>query len=116
MRVNNRSDIMITSIETFFDEQQYQLAKYIEQHFTRVKADALGLDIRAGYCVYVNDEAIAVSVDNVMQLDYYGGFEYVSSYARKELCGFVFYLSDDKRVQEAIDNWKESVDTDIEFA
>lgn len=107
---------MILSIEDFLEEQQYQVANYIDKQFTKVKAAALGLDPRAGYCLYINDEAIAVSINYVMQLDYYGGFEYVAKYARKEACGFVFYLRDDDRVERAIEKWQETVDTDAELA
>lgn len=107
---------MILTIEDFIAEQARELELFVAKHFTKVRADALGLDPRAGYCLYVNEDAIAVEVSNVMQLDYYGGFEYVSKYSRKESCGYVFYMRDDDRVEYAIEKWQKVLDTDIEFA
>lgn len=105
-------------IEYFFEEQQNAVAKYIDQHFTRVKAEQLGLDPRAGYCMYVNSEAVAISIKDVMQLDYYGGFEYVDKQSRTESCGFVFYTRDDARVNDCINHWivEKQVDSEYDFA
>lgn len=109
---------MITDIETFFDEQELAVAKYINENFVMVSAEELGLDYRAGGIVFVNDEAIAVSVKYVMSLDYYGGFEYINSSSRKESCGFVFYLREDARVNDCINHWKveKMVDSEYDFA
>lgn len=106
---------MLTDVETFFDEQKLVVAKYIDSNFTRVNAAQLGLDSRAGYCLYVNDEAVAVSTKDVMLLDYYAGFEYVDSSSRHESCGFVFYTHDDNRVRNCIKHWQ-TVDSTLEIA
>jgi len=105
-------------IEEFFEEQQNEVAQYINRHFTPVSADQLGLDKRAGYNLHVNDEAVVVSVKHVMALDYYGGFEYVSSSARFESCGFVFFTREDARVVDCIFHWKTAkvVDNELEVA
>lgn len=107
---------MITDVESFFEEQQNEVARYINTNFTQVRAEDLGLDPRAGSFIYVNKEAIAVSVKYVMTLDYYAGFEYVSRSSRYESSGFVFFVREDQRVAECIDTWKESVDTELAIA
>jgi hypothetical protein len=77
---------------------------------TVVKADALGLDIRAGYKIYVGDTCIAVNKRNDRDLQYYGGFEYCDKDCRIELGDYVVYFADDDRVQECLALLAETVD------
>lgn len=72
---------------------------------TEVTADALGLDIRAGYRIMVGEDFLAVQVDRDRSLQYYGGFEYVAPEYRMELGGWVFYSIEDERVH---DHWEQS--------
>ena len=103
-------------IEQFFEDQQNEVARYINRHFNQVTADELGLDIRAGHALYINDEAVAVSLKHLMPLDYYGGFEYVNKSARFESCGFVFFTRDDDRIDDCIFHWKNYKLVDSELA
>lgn len=73
-----------------------------------VKADQLGLDSRAGYSLFVNNECIAVSKHSDGSLRYYGGFEYIDSEYRTELADVVFYSAEADRVADCIEFFKES--------
>lgn len=75
----------------------------VRDNFEMVSADRLGLDIRAGYKLFVNEDAIAVAKHNDRTLQYYGGFEYVDAEYRVEMGDFVFYMCDDERVREHIE-------------
>ena len=77
----------------------------VRDNFEMVSADRLGLDIRAGYKLFVNEDAIAVAKHNDRTLQYYGGFEYVDSECRVEMGDFVFYMCDDERVREHIETY-----------
>ena len=77
----------------------------VRDNFEMVSADRLGLDIRAGYKLFVNEDAIAVAKHNDRTLQYYGGFEYVDSEYRVEMGDFVFYMCDDERVREHIETY-----------
>ena len=52
---------------------------------TQVKPTDLGLDPRAGYRLYANDEGIAVPNSSRGPLEYYGGFEYDADYYGDDL-------------------------------
>ena len=71
----------------------------------KVSAKAVGLDERCGL-VYVADDAIIVYVANDRQLQYYGGFEYVSKAYRCGVGDFVFYFADDERVSDCLDHFR----------
>jgi hypothetical protein len=77
----------------------------VRDNFEMVSADKLGLDIRAGYKMFVNEDAIAVAKHNDRTLQYYGGFEYVDSEYRVEMGDFVFYMCDDERVRGHIEQF-----------
>ena len=64
----------------------------------------LGLDPRAAARMWVNNDCVAVRAGSDRSLQYYGGFEYVDSDYRKDFGEFVFYLAEDSRVQDCIDN------------
>jgi len=63
-------------------------------------AGDLGLDPRCGM-VYVGEDFIASS--NPRQLDYYGGFEYISDEYILQLGGYKFYYRGSHRVDEVLD-------------
>lgn len=86
------------------------------ENMRNVKAEDLGLDSRAGYSLYVNDDCIAVRgamFDRVLQ--YYGGFEYVDKQDRMEVGDWVFYMADSSRVAECLDCLYESESSEAEF-
>jgi len=72
----------------------------------QIKPEACGLEPRAGYRLYINDECIGIDKDNDRMLQYYGGFEYVDKEYRKELGDYVFYLAEDDRVSGHISMWR----------
>lgn len=81
-----------------------ELVKNKLSNSKKTNADALGLDERAGYSVFVDtdEQFIAVHKSNRRNLDYYGGFEYVDKHNVFELGDYVFFLHD-SRVIEALD-------------
>ena len=72
-----------------------------------VTASKLGLDIRAGYCLWVDEDAIIVSKHNDRLLQYYGGFEYVEASARTECGDWVIYTNDSERVADCLEHYYE---------
>lgn len=83
----------------------------------------LGLDERASYGgLWVdvrNEEFIAVKANDDRVLQYYGGFEYIDKEFRKELGGYVFYLTEDDqegRVNACFERLKMSKMTPEELA
>lgn len=77
----------------------------VRENFEIVSADKLGLDIRAGYKLFVNEDAIVVASHNDRSLQYYGGFEYVAEECRVTMGDFVFYMADEDRVREHIETY-----------
>jgi len=69
----------------------------------RVRPEQLGLDPRAGYRMYADEEAVAVRTDDIRTLNYYGGFEYVDAHDIKVLGEYTFFMSNSNRVQECLD-------------
>lgn len=77
----------------------------IEEEFREVTPKDVGLDTRAGYRLFINEDFIAVSKGNRRTLDYYGGFEYVDEEYVTVLGDYVFYSADDERVQNHLDEF-----------
>ena len=100
------------SISDYIQEVN-ETANSIVNEMKLVSADVLGLDKRAGYRVWVSDEAVVVSKARDKALQYYGGFEYVDKDCRTELGDFVVYFADGGRVSDCIDRW---LDTNTETA
>jgi hypothetical protein len=96
------------SIQNLIDQVNDQTFIHVEDNMKQVQAEQLGLDPRAGYRLYIDDECIAVSMDNDRSLQYYGGFEYVDKEYRTEMGGYVFYNREDNRVQEHMERYEES--------
>jgi len=78
-----------------------KVERYV-QKLDHVKASDLGLDSRAGYCLYVDEDrtTIVVDISNDRTLQYYGGFEYINKEYRQELGDWVFYFDGDERVSD----------------
>jgi hypothetical protein len=77
----------------------------INEEFREVTPKDVGLDSRAGYRLFINEDYIAVSKGNRRSLDYYGGFEYVDEEHVTVLGDYVFYSADDERVQDHLDEF-----------
>jgi hypothetical protein len=77
----------------------------IDEEFREVTPKEIGLDPRAGYHLFINEDYIAIRKDSRRSLDYYGGFEYVDEENVTVLGDFVFYSSDDERVQDHLDEF-----------
>ncbi len=78
---------------------------FIDEEFREVTSKEIGLDSRAGYNLYINEEYIAVSRGNRRTLDYYGGFEYVDEEHVTVIGNMVFYSADNERVQDHLDEF-----------
>ena len=76
----------------------------INEEFREVTPQELGLDPRAGYHLFINEEFIAVGNGNRRSLDYYGGFEYVDEEHVTVLGEYIFYSADCERIQRHLDN------------
>ena len=77
----------------------------IDEEFREVTPKEVGLDPRAGYNLFINEDYIAVSKGNRRTLDYYGGFEYVDEEHVTVLGDMVFYSADAERVQDHLDEF-----------
>ena len=86
------------------NEINTKVDRLINDEFREVAPQELGLDPRAGYHLFINEDYIAVSKSNRRSLDYYGGFEYVDEEHVTVLGDYVFYSADDERVQGHLDN------------
>jgi hypothetical protein len=96
------------SIYQIIDSINDQVYTHVMDNMTKVRADKLGLDIRAGYTLYVDDECIAVSMDNDRSLQYYGGFEYIDKEYRSQVGDWVFYNREDDRVNDCLERFTEN--------
>ena len=86
-------------------EMNSKVEGLIDEEFREVTPKEIGLDTRAGYRLFINEDYIAVSTGNRRTLDYYGGFEYVDEEHITVLGDMVFYSSDDERVQGHLDEF-----------
>lgn len=77
-----------------------------------VSADKLGLDIRAGHRLHINEDCIIVEKQNDRSLQYYGGFEYIDKSCRQEIGDYVIYLLDDDRVNRCLDRFYGEVEAE----
>lgn len=90
----------------YFEQVQNTISKTLDEYIQtlkKVSAKDLGLDSRAGHSLYIdenNRDIIAVSKSFDSQLQYYGGFEYIDSDNRTEINNWIFYKSDNHRVEE----------------
>lgn len=91
------------------EETQTAAANVIEE-MTQIQPEECGLDNRAGYRLWINEDAIAVRRGNDNALQYYGGFEYVDKSNRVELGDYVFYLREEERINDHIEMWEDKQD------
>ena len=77
----------------------------INEELREVTPQELGLDPRAGYHLFINEEYIAVGNGRLESLNYYGGFDYVDEEHVTVLGDMVFYSADDERVQDHLDEF-----------
>jgi hypothetical protein len=84
------------------------------QDLPLVPADLLGLDRRAGYRLWIDEDAIIVNKNDDRTLQYYGGFEYVDASSRIECGDYVIYTNDDSRVQDCLDFFYENLASNAE--
>ena len=89
-------------------------AERFVKNLTPVSADQLGLDIRAGYRLYVDCDCIAVSQSADRALQYYGGFEYIDKEYRHAFGDWVIYTVDSDRVADCIEAWTDGIKAEIE--
>jgi hypothetical protein len=75
-----------------------------------VRAEDLGLDRRAAYTLWIDEDAVIVRKSEDRTLQYFGGFEYVDSSARMECGDYVIYTNDDSRVYDCLDYYNEQVE------
>ena len=91
-------------------EEVKTAADEVIEGMTQIKPEQCGLDNRAGYRLWINEDAIAVNRRNDNTLQYYGGFEYVDKENRVELGDYVFYLREEERVYDHIGQWEDNTD------
>jgi hypothetical protein len=70
---------------------------------TEVRAEALGLDRRAGHQLFLAEDGVFVHRNRRGSLDYYGGFEYVDPENTHVVGDYVFYSCEDTRVDDALE-------------
>ena len=84
------------------DDKVFEL---INTEMVETGPDKLGLDYRAGYKFFVEENIIAVHIERDRNLQYYGGFEYVDSVYRRVYGDYVFYFGEDDRVRGHLDRY-----------
>ena len=89
----------MSALRELLSEMNSKVEGLIDEEFREVTPKEVGLDSRAGYRLFINEDYIAVSRGNRRTLDYYGGFEYVDEEHVTVLGDMVFYSSEDERVQ-----------------
>lgn len=94
-------------IHSMIDEVNDMVRRTVRETMEVTSADKMGLDRRAGYTLFVNEDFIAVEGDGHM-LDYYGGFEYVDKDCVTVMGDYKFYSADDERVRDHIETYFES--------
>lgn len=90
------------NVEDLFEHLDATVESFIATNMNKVSPEQLGLDSRAGYFIYANQDGIAVNNNSVSQFDYYGGMEYVERDARHEFGNWTFYSNVDDRVAKCI--------------
>jgi hypothetical protein len=93
------------AIYELLSEINSKVESLIDKEFRQVTPVEVGLDTRAAYRLFINEDYIAVSKGNRRSLDYYGGFEYVDEEHVNVLGDYVFYSADDERVQDHLDEF-----------
>lgn len=100
-------DTRFDSVYDMIDAVNTVVERNIRENMEPCKASELGLDNRAGYGLFVNEDFIAVDNGSRSSLDYYGGFEYVDRDCVTVIGDYTFYSADDDRVREHIETYYE---------
>ena len=95
----------MSEMHTIMNVMNGMVENFIDDKFRLVTPKEIGLDGRSSYQLFINEDYIAVSKGNRRTLDYYGGFEYVDEEHVTVLGHYVFYSSDDERVQGHLDEF-----------
>ena len=95
----------MSALRELLSEINSKVEGLIDEEFREVTPKEIGLDTRAAYRLFINEDYIAVSKGNRRNLDYYGGFEYVDEEHVTVLGDMVFYSSEDERVQGHLDEF-----------
>ena len=90
-----------SNIYDMVDEMNAVAERTVFDTMEPCKAQELGLDRRAGYAMFVNEDCIAVE-GSTSSLEYYGGFEYVDKDYVRKVGDWTFYFNDSERVEECI--------------
>lgn len=93
-------------------DQVENIGDDVVSNMYRIKPDQCGLDNRAGYRLYISNEAIGIEKSRKGSLEYYGGFEYVQADDQIEIGDYVFYTTDSDRVRDHIERWEETTEDD----
>lgn len=78
----------------FLNDLSRKVDDYVTNNLTPVSATCLGLDMRAGYRFYIDEDCIVVTDASNAALRYYGGFEYVRQENVRRAGDYVFYFRD----------------------
>ena len=109
------TDTKFDSVADMMDAVNEVVERNVRQ-MTVVNADQLGLDIRAGSRLYVDENYIVVAVGSSRALDYYGGFEYVDSACVQVIGDFKFYSFEDERVQGHIEHYFQTGSAEVDLS
>lgn len=90
----------------FLEEMNMKVERFINKNMKQISAKDIGLDPRAGYTLYINEDAVACPRHNAGTFDYYGGAEYVDKEYRQQMGDYVFYFREDNRVDGWILNYE----------
>jgi hypothetical protein len=94
----------IMHIADLIKEANYNIERLINETYTQVHASDVGLDQRCGF-MYISEDSVVVSDATSRSLNYYGGFEYISSEFVDRIGNWVIYQSGTGRVDEVIDRF-----------
>lgn len=89
------------------EEITRMIEEKLENEYTLVTAEQLGLDRRAGYNLYISEHEIVVANCHLGSLNYYGGFEYINKDYILALGDYTVFTDDDSRVMEALEYYHE---------
>ena len=94
------------SFESILQDTNERVLKMLNDEYEETQdLERLGLDHRSAYTVFVSNEGIVVHANQDRMLQYYGGFEYVDKEYRMVLGDWVFYSSEDSRVDEHLQRY-----------
>jgi len=95
-----------TMLYDIVSDAEERVREWLDENGERLRADAVGLDRRAGN-IWVTEDAVIVTESNRGSLEYYGGFEYVSKESKTRVGEFtIYYAEEDERVSEVVEAWK----------